>query len=119
MNIRTMDKGYSEMEHAKLELRADDVCLYPQKAMPGKILYGGLEPGKSKNLPIDLVKVSGQHGNQLIFIFRGEYHIENIVDCPKPENWRTYGKFWLSFQEAVKLRNFLNATLNTDLSQFV
>jgi hypothetical protein len=84
---------------------ADDISIYPDKAMPGLITYGSNGPGEKKQLQIKvrLIKTENRE-HQVVLELCGDYHIEKIVYCKsKPDTWNSYGKIWISKEQTKQL----------------
>jgi hypothetical protein len=46
---------------------------------------------------------------QFILELQGDYHVEDLsYFMSPPTTWRSYGKIWLSLEEAKKLADFIN-----------
>ena len=96
---------------AEYTIKADDISLYPQKAMPERITYGGSDQAEHKYLPIKLrlVQTRSTEGMkdrppQVVLELCGEYHVEELVyHSTKPDDWCSYGKIWLSKDEVEAL----------------
>ena len=107
-----LDK-YERKELARGFITADDISLYPQKLAGGRITYGGSGRGERKGCPIKLriVKTEGRPP-QFIMELLGEYHVEELsYYTTEPSEWMSYGKLWLSLEQARKLSEFLSAFL--------
>jgi hypothetical protein len=103
-----LDK-YEKKELAKINIAADDISLYPQRMARGKITYGGASRGERKNLPIKvrLVETEGRPP-QFILELQGNYHVEDLsYFVSDPDSWISYGKLWLSLEDARKLAKFI------------
>ena len=105
---------YEKKEIDRIYVEADDISLYPQKLAPGKITYGGAGRGKRKGCPIKvrLVETEGRL-QQFILEMLGEYHVEELsYYTSDPSTWRSYGKLWLSLEDARKLAEFIQSNLS-------
>lgn len=101
------------------KIKADDISLYPQKAMPGFITYGLDEKEEKKQLPIKirLVRTDEEEGFierdfQIVLELCGDYHIEKL-NCytEHPSKWNSYGKIHLDLQNTIDLRDRLDAII--------
>lgn len=94
---------------------ADDISLYPQKAMRGYLTYGGGEKGERKMLPLNVRLIRTGTGDgmvsrepQITIELGGDYHVEPIVRPNEhPDGWKHYGKIWLSMDNAKVLARYL------------
>lgn len=92
-----------------LQIKADEISLFPQELSPKRITYGNTTNGEEKALPIDLriVKTNGRP-NQLAIELGGKYHVEDLFYFSADSNeWEHYGKIWLSKSQAIELAMFI------------
>ena len=105
---------YEKDEKTKTIIFADDISVYPQKAMGGKITYAGQGVGERKNAPIKarMIKTQGRP-LQFTFELQGDYHVENLSYFNSdPNNWQSYGKIWLDLENAEKLAEWILAAID-------
>lgn len=104
---------YEKTEYAGFTIVADDISLYPQKLAKGKITYGKGGIAERKNLPIK-VRLIGTAGRppQFALELQGEYHVEDMSYYQtNPDGWRSYGKIWLSLDDAENLADFIKQNI--------
>ena len=104
---------YEKDERVKTTILADDISLYPQQAMKGKITYGGSGPGERKELPIKIrmIKTEGRP-LQFTFELQGEYHVEELkYFSSNPLTWFSYGKFWLDLENSERMAKWILTAL--------
>jgi len=104
---------YEKDEKAKTFIYADDISVYPQKAMEGKITYGNPKFSEQKNLPIKvrLIKTKGRP-LQFVLELQGDYHVEDLAYYSSvPRSWRSYGKIWLDLKNSKEFAEWILAAL--------
>jgi len=104
---------YEKDERAKIHIYADDISVYPQKAMEGKITYAGQGIGERKNAPIKarMIKTEGRP-LQFTFELQGDYHVKELgYFSSDPKNWQSYGKIWMDLENSKKLAEWILAAI--------
>lgn len=104
---------YEKDEKAKTFIYADDISVYPQKAMEGRITYGNPKFTEQKNLPIKvrLIKTKGRP-LQFVLELQGDYHVEDLAYFNSdPRSWRSYGKIWLDLKNSKEFAEWILTAL--------